>query len=215
MKRSIEANDLFRPFWTTRKRYVISIGGRGGARSYEASQKIIALLAQSKRLFRGAIMRAVHTDIRHSIWQELNDRVSEKEIDSALRIADNAMEMEHGRNTLNAHGFKRSSHERTAKLKSLAGYTDAFIEEAKEIAEDDFRQLDDSLRVEGSQIYLMLNTPAKSHWIIKRWFNLTPAPEAPGFYSISLKPEFAHEVEVAQSVPGPGGASALRSVIDR
>ena len=32
---------------------------------------------QSARPFRAAIMRAVHADIRHSIWQELCDRVRE------------------------------------------------------------------------------------------------------------------------------------------
>jgi hypothetical protein len=41
---------------------VILMGGRGAGRSYEASQLIIANLVQSKRLFRGAIMRAVHSD---------------------------------------------------------------------------------------------------------------------------------------------------------
>jgi phage terminase large subunit len=195
MKLAIEANGVYRPLWQTRKRYVISIGGRGGARSFEASQKIVANLVQNRRLFRAAIMRAIHVDIRHSIWQECLDRVDGHNLEGAIRIADNAMEMEYGKNSVHAHGFKKSSSDRTAKLKSLAGYTDAFIEEAEEIGEDEFRQLDDSLRVAGSQIHLMLNTPSKSHWIIKRWFNLIPVPEAPGFYRLELKPEFAHEVE--------------------
>ena len=164
------------------------MGGRGAGRSYEASQNIIAKLTQSARFFRAAIMRAVHADIRHSIWQELCDRVSRWEISSAFRIADSTMEMEHGKNSVHAHGFRKSSSDRTAKLKSLAGYTDAIIEEAEEIGEDEFRQLDDSLRAEGSQIYFLLNTPSKNHWIIKRWFVVTPCPEAPDFYTISLKP---------------------------
>jgi phage terminase large subunit len=163
------------------------MGGRGAGRSYEASQNIVAKLTQSVRFFRAAIMRAVHADIRHSIWQELVDRVTAWDISSAFHIADSTMEMEHGKNSVHAHGFRKSSSDRTAKLKSLAGYTDAIIEEAEEIGEDEFRQLDDSLRAEGSQIFLLLNTPSKNHWIIKRWFDVTPCPDAPGFYTLSLK----------------------------
>lgn len=196
MNLPIESNALYEPFWTTKKRYVISIGGRGGARSFEASQKIVANLVQSKRLFRAAIMRAVHTDIRHSIWQECKDRVDAWSIESVVHIADSVMEMSFGKNSIHAHGFKRSSTERTAKLKSLAGYTHAFIEEGEEVHEPDFQQLDDSLRAEGSQIHIMLNTPPKSHWLVKRWFNAIPVDDAPGFYHLELKPEFAHQVEV-------------------
>jgi hypothetical protein len=39
------------------------------------------------------------------------------------------------------------------------------------------------LLAEGSQTYLLLNTPAKSHWIIERWFDIEENPEAPGFTS--------------------------------
>lgn len=195
MKLKVEANAVYEPLYKTHKRYVISMGGRGGARSFEASQNITTRLVQTARLFRAAIMRAIHADIRHSIWQELKDRVFAWEINDQLRIVDTTMEMEHARNSVHAHGFKRSSSERTAKLKSLAGYTTAIIEEGEEIGEEEFRQLDDSLRAEGSQIFMMLNTPARSHWIIRRWFDLIPVAEAPGFFEVRLKPEYEKDVE--------------------
>ena len=195
MKLEVQAHAVYAPLWQSKKRYIIVMGGRAAGRSYATSQKIAASLVQTTRLFRAAIMRAVHTDIRHSIWQECVDRVTGWEIDGTLRIADSTMEMESGRNSIHAHGFRRSSHERTAKLKSLAGYTDAFIEEAEEIAEDDFRQLDDSLRAEGSQIHLCLNTLSKSHWIIRRWLNVAPIDGQPGFYTLELKPEAREHVE--------------------
>lgn len=78
-KLQIKASALYEPLWLSPKRYIISIGGRGGARSYENSQNIVGKLKQTKRKFRAAIMRAVHTDIRHSIWQECVDRVEEYE----------------------------------------------------------------------------------------------------------------------------------------
>lgn len=55
-------------------------------------------------------------------------------------------------------------------------------------------QLDDSLRtLKGDiTIILLLNAPPKSHWIIKRWFNLKDS-EAPNFYIPELKPECAKD----------------------
>lgn len=195
MRLKVEANEVYKPLWFTKKRYVIVMGGRGAGRSFETSQTIAAKLVQTVRRYRAAIMRAVHADIRHSIWQEVTDRVQTWEIDGKVKIADSTMEMECGRNTINAHGFKKSSSDRTAKLKSLANYTDAIIEEAEEIGEEEFRQLDDSLRAEGSQIFMCLNTPARSHWIIKRWFNLIPCEDAPGFYRLELKESASADVE--------------------
>ena len=54
-------------------------------------------------------------------------------------------------NVIMGKGFKKSSGNRTAKLKSLAGATHVFIEEAEENAEADFRQLDDILRTVKQQ----------------------------------------------------------------
>jgi Phage terminase large subunit len=119
MRLPVEASTTYRPLWQTKKRYVITMGGRGAGRSFETSQKIVANLVQTTRRFRAAIMRAVHADIRHSIWQELRDRVDTWGIESTLHIADSTMEMEHGRNSVHAHGFRKSSSDRTAKLKSL------------------------------------------------------------------------------------------------
>ena len=190
MKIQIESSKTYEQLWRSKKRYIISIGGRGGGRSYEASQKIAGRTLQTTELSRIAIMRAVHSDIRHSIWQEILDRVNDWQVAAQMKIADSTMEIEYGRNSIHAHGFRKSSSERTAKLKSLAGYTDAFIEEAEEIGEEEFQQLDDSLRTKGSQIHLILNTPSKSHWIVKRWFEVIPSEQS-GFYRLRLKDDSA------------------------
>jgi|GEM_PF-4488811 len=137
-------------------------------------------------------MRAVHSDIRTSSWAEINDRLSEQGIVGAngLHITENEMLAEYGANSLRAHGFKASSGSHTARLKSLANYNFIWIEEAEEIGEQEFTTLDDSLRtVKGSiKVILTLNTPAKSHWIIKRFFDLHPTA-VPGFYCPTLKSE--------------------------
>src|SRR5690606_39155199 len=61
--------------------------------------------------------------------------------------------------------------------KSLANYNTVIIEEAEEIGEEEFRTLDDSLRTVQGEITVVfcLNTPPRSHWFIKEFFDLEPS----------------------------------------
>ena len=182
MRISQEVNELFAPLWEEKKRYYVLMGGRGAGRSTAGSQYVLSRLAEPG-FFRCALMRAVYSDIRHSIWRELSDRIEEQKVRNAFRITDNDMQIEYGANIVKAHGFRASSGSHSAKLKSLASYNTVVIEEAEEVGEAEFRILDDTLRtVRGDiRIVLLLNPPPKSHWIVKRWFNLEESGEK-GFY---------------------------------
>ena len=77
---------------------------------------------------------------------------------------------------------------RTAKMKSLAGATHVFIEEADEVKEQDFDQLDLSLRTIKAnkvQIIRVFNPPAKNHWIW-RDYNLVDS-DVKGYYMPVVK----------------------------
>lgn len=198
-KISFEVHESHIVLWEANNniRYIILMGGRGNGRSGSASRFAISKLL-GKEYVRGAIMRATREDIRASCWGEIMDRITEQGISDQFRIVDNDMFIERGQNSLRGHGFRASSGSLTARLKSLAGYNYVWIEEAEEIGEDEFRTLDDTLRtVKGKiTIVLSLNTPAKSHWIIKKWFNLIPYPEAQGFYTPVLKPEITDAIYI-------------------
>src|SRR3990167_6054562 len=184
---SQEVNELFAPLWSEKSRYFILMGGRGAGRSTSASQFILSQLL-APQFFRCAIMRSIHSDIRHSLWRELNDRIDEQNIREALHITDNDMSVRYGVNTVHAHGFRQSSSGHSAKLKSLANYNCIVIEESEEVGEREFMTLDDSLRtVKGDiKVILLLNAPPKNHWIIQRWFNLKECG-VPGFYKAEPK----------------------------
>lgn len=180
-------NEVYKPLFIENKRYFILMGGRGAGRSTVASQYANAKLI-APDYFRCAIMRYVLGDIRNSIYREIIDRTEENAINDKLRINESTMYIEYGQNSINAVGFRKSSGDQKSKLKSLASYNCVIIEEADEIPEEDFMQLDDSLRtVKGDiKIILLLNPPAKSHWIIQRWFDLLPS-EVKDFYTPVLK----------------------------
>jgi phage terminase large subunit len=176
-------------------RYVILIGGRGAGRSTVASQYILSHLFAPDYM-RCAIMRSVYADIRHSSWKELNDRIDEQEVRKHLSMTENDMEIKYGLNSIKAHAFRQSSSGHSAKLKSLASYNVVWIEEAEEVGEQEFMTLDDTLRtVKGDIIVIFsLNPPAKSHWIIQRWFDCIQAYDRDDeiirdFYQLKLKPE--------------------------
>lgn len=182
-------NEVYEPLFTSKVTYKILMGGRGAGRSTVASQYAMAKLV-APEYFRCAIMRYVLGDIRNSIYKEIIDRTEDNGVQGSIDINESTMTLSYGANSINAVGFKKSSGEQKAKLKSLANYTDVIIEEADEITEEDFIQLDDSLRtLKGSiTIILLLNPPPKSHWIVRRWFNLLPS-EHKGFYIPELKKE--------------------------
>lgn len=182
-----KVNKKYEPLFRTKLHYAILMGGRGAGRSTVASQFANAKLV-SKEYFRCAIMRLVLGDIRNSIYREITDRADENGILDRLDINDSQMVIRYGTNSINAVGFKKSSGQQKAKLKSLANYTCVIIEEADEIEEQDFMQLDDSLRTLKGDILvvLLLNPPNKDHWIIKRWFDLLPS-EIKDFYIPKLK----------------------------
>lgn len=189
-----QVNEIYKPLFTTNKRYVILIGGRGAGRSTVASQYANAKLI-APEYFRCAIMRYILGDIRNSIFREITDRAEENGIEDKLKISD--MHIEYGLNSINAVGFRKSSGDQKSKLKSLASYNCVIVEEADEIPEEDFMQLDDSLRtVKGDiTVILLLNPPAKNHWILNRWFNLEDS-EQPGFYIPKLKPELKDTIAI-------------------
>jgi phage terminase large subunit len=151
-----EVDENHLPLWEeTNWRYAFLMGGRGNGRSGAASRYMMSRLL-GKEYTRGAIMRAVKEDIRTSCWQEIMDRVDEQGIRGAsgLSITDNTMHIAFGQNSLQAHGYKAGSGSQTAKLKSLANYNLIWNEEGEETIEPEFR----------------------------RFFDLEPAPQAPGFF---------------------------------
>lgn len=193
MKINQKVNEVYAPVFTGDYRYYILMGGRSAGRSTVASQYNLAKLV-APEYFRGAIMRFVLSDIRNSIYQEIVDRAEEQGVREALDIKENTLQLGYGQNRVNGVGFRKSSGDQKSKLKSLANYNCVTIEEADEINEEDFTQLDDSLRtMKGDiRVMMMLNPPDKNHWIIKRWFNLQPSG-VEGFYIPELKSEFAKD----------------------
>jgi phage terminase large subunit len=183
-----KVNEVYAPLFLNQEaRYFILMGGRGAGRSTAVSQFATANLV-GPDYFRCAIMRYVLSDIRNSIYQDVFDRIEESEVLESVNVREHMLTFEYGKNRINGIGFKKSSGDQKSKLKSLAGYNNIIIEEGDEVHEDDFMQLDDSIRTTKTRIRIILNLnpPHKNHWIIRRFFNLEQS-DVEGFYIPRLK----------------------------
>lgn len=186
---SLEFSKKYKPLFTTKARYIDLWGGRGRGGSYTGTKYFLHLLTQPE-YFRGYLMREIAGDVRESLWRDFKDRIEEEGLEHLFELNETAMSAvcTLTGNTLLSKGFKKSSGNRTAKLKSLAGATHVLIEEAEEIAKFDFNQLDDTLRTkkaENIQIIRIFNPPSKNHWIWDK-YNLTPA-SIEGYYQATQK----------------------------
>ena len=174
---------LFLP--VNRSAYEIDcVGGRGRGGSHNVTLYIFNEITKPE-YFRGYLMRAVHGDIRNSLWRDLNDRIEEQcEHDNYnywadFHINDTRMEMQHipTGNMLLSKGFKKSMGSQTAKMKSIAGATHVIIEETEEIEELDYNQMADSLRTVKAPVKIIRiwNPPQASHWLIRNYYTLLPS----------------------------------------
>lgn len=178
-------NKIYASVFTTTKRIIDIRGGRGRGGSHFGTDYFLYKLTNSE-YFRGYFVRYTFNDIKGSLFQDIKDRIAEKpELDiNDFHINENNYSLIYKPtgNKIISKGVTGSKG-RTAKMKSLAGATHVLIEEANEIDEQSFDQLDLSLRTvktQHIQIIRIYNQPPKNHWIY-RDYNLIEA-EIPGYF---------------------------------
>ena len=147
-------------------RIEVYCGGAGSGKSYGALQKILLKGLNSKR--RVLLIRKVGAYLKISIWQLFLDLLREVGIYDFCRINRSELEIE----LPNGSIFLFKGLDDPEKIKSVTGITDIVIEEATELVEDDFTQLNLRLRPkeEKPQIYLMFNPISKTNWVYSYFF---------------------------------------------
>lgn len=148
------------------KRYQVFYGGAGSGKSHYVFQKLIlkALKEQRKVL----VVRKVARTLKDSCFQMTLDTLSNLQILPHCKVNNSTFTIELPNGSL----FLYKGLDDSEKVKSITSITDIIIEEATEITEDDFSQLDLRLRAQAAnlQIYLMFNPVSKVNWCYKHWF---------------------------------------------
>lgn len=185
----VGVNDPFMRLYTTKPFRWQLWGGRGSGKSHHAmdyADYLLSTLPYCRVLF----LRFIKDDVRDSLWQGFIDNITFRNRESQYILRDHHMRATHTMtgNEIASKGVKASKTQ-TAKLKSIAGFTHVFIEEADEIPKEDKRKLIDSVRKKGVEIQIieMFNTPPKGHYI---WddYRLIPTKHE-GYYMAEPLPD--------------------------
>lgn len=167
-------NDTFFPLFFDESRYLVLKGGGGSGKSIFAGRKILERLT-SESGHRFLVCRKVGKTLRDSCFNQLISQL--RECFPGVRFKANQSDM---RITIPSTGGEIifSGLDDVEKLKSVHAITGIWIEEASELTEDDFNQLDIRLRGETKhykQIILSFNPISITHWLKARFFDRTPA----------------------------------------
>lgn len=160
-------NSAYLPYLTDySKRYEIYYGGAGSGKSKFISQKLIVKAINSKRKI--LVLRKVNRTTKNSTFQLLQDTLREWGLWGRARINKTDFTIELPNGSL----FLCMGLDDPEKIKSIAGITDAWMEEATEFTTDDFNQIDLRIRqqVSGSQIILSFNPVSKANWCYLDFF---------------------------------------------
>lgn len=148
------------------KRYEVYYGGAGSGKSKFVSQKLVFKALKNKR--KVLVLRKVNRTTKNSTFQLLQDTLSDWHLLDKCRInkTDFSIVLPNGSQFL-CMGLDDQE-----KLKSIAGLTDAWLEEATEFSQDDFNQVDLRIRerVENSQLILSFNPVSKANWCYLQFF---------------------------------------------
>lgn len=166
----IDTNEVYSPLYLAKTRYKDLWGGRGRGGSHAGTDYFLYLLTRPS-YFRGYFVRNVFADIRTSLFQDIKDRIhNNPTVDpNDFQFNENRLSVRYKPtgNMINSKGVAKDS-DRTASMKSLAGATHVLIEEANELTEEDFDQLDMSLRTSLAnevEVIRIFNPPPKRHWM--------------------------------------------------
>lgn len=159
-------NYVYVPYLDKEQRYLIFYGGAGSGKSHFVAQRYIwkSLKGRMNLL----VVRATGKSNRDSTFALLKRVINEWGLGGLYKINESDMRI---KNIVNGNEFIFSGLDDVEKLKSITfsngELTDIWLEEASEIMEEDFNQLDIRLRGGSSkkQIVLSFNPIDINHWI--------------------------------------------------
>lgn len=170
IKTTMRLSPAFKKAYSSEKRYRILYGGAGSGKSHYVAQETLLKVLQYDG-FRYLIVRKTNRSLRNSVFRLLCDLISEYNLSECFEIHKSDMSF---RSLITRSEIITSGLDDVEKLKSIANVNRIWVEEATEITEPDFNQLDLRLRGRSEhkhQMTLTLNPISELHWIKKRFFD--------------------------------------------
>lgn len=163
-------NESFMELFFDESRYLVLKGGGGSGKSIFAGRKVLERCT-SERDHRFLVCRKVGKTIRESCYTQLVGQLAEHypNVKREINRGDMRIKFPETNSEIIFSGL-----DDVEKLKSIYNITGIWIEEASELLEGDFNQLDIRLRGETKyykQIIISFNPINVVHWLKKRFFD--------------------------------------------
>lgn len=162
----------FVPLFKNEKRYEIVWGGAGSGKSHIVARKILYRLLKEQHVKHNfLVIRKVDRTIKRSVFTLLRNLIARWRLTQQfdVNLTDKTITYKPNGSQIMFSGL-----DDVEKLKSIEGVTSIWCEEATELSQEDFEQLDLRLRGEHGclkQITLTLNPISEQHWIKKIFFD--------------------------------------------
>ena len=167
-------NKVYLPYLDTTTRYLIFYGGAGSGKSFFVVERYIYKLLKLP-MMNLLVVRATGKSNRDSTFALFKQVISKWKLSKHFKINESDLRI---KCLLNGNEIIFSGLDDVEKLKSVTfsrgELTDVWIEEASEILESDFNQLDVRLRGKGTkkQIVISFNPIDINHWLKKKFFDI-------------------------------------------
>lgn len=163
------SNSCFLPLYLDEHRYLVLCGGGGSGKSIFAGRKVLERVIHEPG-HRWLVCRKVARSLRESCFQQLLGQLETHYPRCGVQVLKSEMLLRFP----NGSEVLFAGLDNTEKLKSIYDITGIWVEEASEISEGDFNQLDIRLRTRSPyylQMILSFNPVSVSHWLKKRFFD--------------------------------------------
>lgn len=168
------SNDTFFPLFFDKHRFLVLKGGGGSGKSIFAGQKILERVTTEEG-HRFLVCRKVGKTIRESCFNQLVGQLEQMKPDVKYKVNKSDMKITFA----NGNVIIFSGLDDVEKLKSIYNITGIWIEEASELKESDFNQLNIRLRGKTKnykQIIITFNPISVTHWLKRRFFDCDNLP---------------------------------------
>lgn len=156
-------NPVLESFWRTPARNRVLYGGRDSTKSWDAAGMAIAMAQMCKLKF--MCCRQFQNRIEESVYSLLKIQIERFGLTDDFIILNNKITHKHTGSEFIFYGLARNF----AEVKSTEGVDILWIEEAQFLSAEQWRDLDPTIRKEGSQIWLVFNPKFVTDFVWKNF----------------------------------------------
>lgn len=166
-------NRHFEPYFLSENRYAVLYGGAGSGKSHSIAQKLVERCTHNDEKHKFLVVRKFRTTLEGSVFTLIKSIIIDFGIFQYVNINNTKMSFTFS----NGNEIVVTGLDDPEKVKSIHGITGIWCEEATELEEGDFQQLD--LRLRGQtdsykQISISFNPVSMDSWVYKMFFEQEP-----------------------------------------